>query len=331
MSNSNIRPINRRTFHKIVGSAAVAALLAPKYSRAAEGKVIAYLTIAVQIAFLRTVSKGIESVIQKNGGKFVLFDSKDSAQVQFQNAQDAIARKVDGIIICPTDSATCAPVLAEAKKAGIPVVIEDIGTTGGEYVSYISSDNYHGAYETTKVLTKEMAAKGWGKGTAGVIAVSLARINGQARTKGFRDAIAEAGIKEVALSEMQTYTTDETYKFTQDMLTAQPDMRGLFIEADEPAMGGLRAIKTSRRQDSLVFIAFDGIPEMVDPIKSGAIAAAGMQQPYLLGVRAAEAMFAHLAGETPPKNVEVPVLVVTKDNIDEMLPTIKKNVFGEQT
>jgi len=325
-------PINRRTFAKMVIPTIVASSFAPRMSFAAEGKTIAYLLIAEQIQFLRTVTKGIQSVIKQAGSTLVVYDSKDSAQTQFQNAQDAIARKVDGIIICPTDSATCAPVLAEAQKAGIPVVIEDIGTTGGEYVSYISSANYQGALGTCQILAKKMAEKGWGKGSkVGVVTVSLARINGQLRTKGFRDAIKEAGLEEVALSQMQTYTTDETFKFTQDMLTAHPDLRGLFIEADEPAMGGLRAIQTSRRKDDLVFVAFDGIPDMIPAIKSGQMAAAGMQQPYLMGVHAAESMMSHLSGKAPPKSIEVPVLVVTSDNVDGMLPEIKKNVFGEDS
>ena len=34
---------------------------------------------------------------------------------------------------------------------------------------------------------------------------------------------------------MQSYTADETFKFTQDLLTANPDMRGLFIQTDQPA------------------------------------------------------------------------------------------------
>jgi hypothetical protein len=33
-----------------------------------------------------------------------------------------------------------------------------------------------------------------------------------------------------------------------------------------------------------------------------------LQQPYLMGVRAAEAMFSHLSGKAPPKNVDRPEL-----------------------
>ena len=38
---------------------------------------------------------------------------------------------------------------------------------------------------------------------------------------------------------MQSYTADETFKFTQDMLTANPNMRGMFIQTDQPTIGAL--------------------------------------------------------------------------------------------
>ena len=55
-----------------------------------------------------------------------------------------------------------------------------------------------------------------------------------------------------------------------------------------------------------------------------------MQQPYLMGVRSAEAMVEHLDGGTPEKEITVPILIVTSQNIDELLPTIKETVFGNE-
>ena len=89
---------------------------------------------------------------------------------------------------------------------------------------------------------------------------------------------------------MQSYTADKTFKFTQDMLTANPDMRGLFIQTDQPAIGALRAIKAARRDGQILVAAFDGIPDFVDLLKSGEIVASGMQQPYLMGENSGEAM-----------------------------------------
>ena len=76
--------------------------------------------------------------------------------------------------------------------------------------------------------------------------------------------------------------------------------------------------------------AFDGIPEFVPLLQSGELVVSGMQQPYLMGVRSAEAMVEHLNGGTPEKEITVPILIVTADNIDEQLETIKETVFANE-
>jgi ABC-type sugar transport system substrate-binding protein len=309
--------------------AATAMLAAGPRPSLAEGKHLAYLTPGLDLPFWRILAKGIDDVAKSNGGSSTAYDSHNSAQTQITNAQDAIARKVDGIIISPTDSSTAPAVLAAAGRAGIPVVIADIGTSSGEYVSFIISDNYQGAYGIGQALAKALTAKGWQTGTVGLVTISLARNNGKARTSGFMKAMDEAGIKQAALSQMQTYTSDETFKFVQDMITAHPDMRGLFIQTDQPTLGALRAVQAARKQNDTLIAAFDGIPEFVKLIEDGSIVGSGMQQPYLMGQRSAQAMFDRLAGKTPDKQILVPIEVVTGDNIKQVLPTIQKTVFGE--
>src|SRR5262252_10301156 len=83
----------------------------------ASAKDIVYLTPGLDLPFWRYLSKGIESVAKEKGYSYQALDSHNSAQTQLQNAQDAIARKVAGIIISPTDSSTAPSVLALAKAA----------------------------------------------------------------------------------------------------------------------------------------------------------------------------------------------------------------------
>ncbi|MEO8713908.1 MAG: substrate-binding domain-containing protein [Acetobacteraceae bacterium] len=322
------RIITRRDLVATAGLSA-AALATRARPASAAGKQLVYLTPGLDLPFWRVLAKGIDDTAKAAGGASTAYDSHNSAQTQLQNAQDVIARKVDGIIISPTDSSTCPAVLNLAKRAGIPAVIADIGTTGGDYVSFIISDNFQGAYGIGQVLAKAMTAKGWNKNTVGLVTISLARNNGKARTNGFMKAMDEAGIKQAALSQMQTYTADETLKFTQDMLTAHPDMRGLFVETDQPTLGALRALNASRRENDMLVAAFDGIPDFVELIKQGKIVGSGMQQPYLMGERSAQAMLDHLSGKSPEKQILVPIEVVTRENIAQVEPTIRKTVFGE--
>ena len=76
----------------------------------------------------------------------------------------------------------------------------------------------------------------------------------------------------------------------------------------------------------MLLAAFDGVPEFIDLIRQGKIVASGMQQPYLIGVRAAQAMSDHLDGKTPPKEILVLIIVVSQKNLDEELPTITQIV-----
>ncbi|MCE7030620.1 substrate-binding domain-containing protein [Jiella avicenniae] len=326
--------MNKRTLMKGVAICAVAVTAA--FSTAggafAQSKEIVYLTPGLDLPFWRYLSKGVESVAEENGYGFQALDSRNNAQTQLQNAQDAIARGVAGIVISPTDSSTAPSVLELAAKNDIPVVIADIGTNEGEYVSFIISDNYEGAKGVGEALAEAMKEKEWADGSVGLVTISQARKNGQARTAGFRDGLKEGGVtgEEAGLQQMQSYTADETFKFVQDMLTANPGMRGLFVQTDQPAIGALRAIRAARRQGEVLVAAFDGIPEFVDLLKSGEMVASGMQQPYLMGQKSAEALFQHLNGETPEKEITVPILVVTSKNIEDVLPTVKETVFANE-
>jgi ribose transport system substrate-binding protein len=324
--------MQRRSLLQGMAGAAALGLMPGAAPRAAE-KTVVYLTPGLDLPFWRYLAKGIENTVKPAGYGFTALDSHNNAATQLKNAQDVIARGVAGICISPTDSSTAPAVLALAQKAHIPVIISDIGTNSGEYVSFVISDNFEGAYGIGKVLAEKMKAKGWQNGSVGLVTISQARKNGQARTAGFRKAMKEAGItKEAGLQQMQSYTADETFRFVQDMLTAHPDMRGLFVQTDQPTTGALRAIKAARRSGEVLVAAFDGTPELVELIKSGQVVGSGMQQPYQMGVESAKALLAHFKGEKVPRETTVPILVVTSDNVEKLLPTIKQTVFaGELT
>jgi ABC-type sugar transport system substrate-binding protein len=323
--------LSRRGLISVVSALAATTMGFAAPACAADSKEIVYLTPSLNLPFWRYLSNGIESVAKKEGFSYTALDSNNSAETQLKNAQDAIARGVAGIAISPTDSSTAPSVLAAAARAKIPVVVADIGTNSGDYVSFIISDNNLGAFGVGEALAAALKEKGWTDGSVGLVTISQARKNGQARTAGFREAMKNAGItKEAGLQQMQAYTADETFKFTQDMLTANPNMKAMFIQTDQPTMGALRAIKAGHRDGTLLVAAFDGIPEFVDLLKKGDIVASGMQQPYLMGVKSGEALISAIKGGTPEKQILVPIIVATSKNIDEILPTIKETVFGNE-
>jgi ABC-type sugar transport system substrate-binding protein len=151
---------------------------------------VAYLTPGLNVPFWKYLSDGIkqqaETDAAESGASITVtdYDSRNDAGTQLQNAQDAITAGVNLIILSPTDSSSAPTVLELAAENNVPVVIADIGTDEGEYVSFVISTNEQGAYEAGQVLVERMQANGCEGGDIAMVTISQARLNGQNRTRG---------------------------------------------------------------------------------------------------------------------------------------------------
>lgn len=208
--------LNMKRFKYLVAASVLlaAAFLAVGGVQAADKRIV-YLVSDLRIPFWSILKRGIESRSMAMGYELTAYSADNNAKRELELAAQAIREKVDGIILSPTNSSAAVTVLKMAKTAGIPVVIADIGTDGGDYVSYISSDNLEGAYQIGKVLAKAMQARKWDKGSVGIIAIPQKRANGKARTTGFMKAMDEAGIKAAGLRQQESFSYQETHDFAR--------------------------------------------------------------------------------------------------------------------
>jgi ABC-type sugar transport system substrate-binding protein len=294
---------------------------------------IAYLTPGLNVPFWKYLSDGIKQQAARDSEatgatiNVTDYDSRNDASLQLQNAQDAITAGVDLIIISPTDSSSAPTVLELAAENNVPVVIADIGTDEGEYVSFVISTNEQGAYEAGQVLMEKMKEMGCEGGDVLMITISQARLNGQNRTKGITRAVEEAGSSIVQFLQSEDYTRAEAQTQASDMLSANPQACGFFTQHDEAALGAFAALEESGRAEDVAFASFDGSPESVELIKQGKLAAASMQQPVLMGRIAMEVGLKHLRGEEVEKETSVPTILVTPENVEEIESQLEDTVF----
>lgn len=291
-------------------------------------KKLAYIVSDIRIPFWKIMAKGIKNASDSLGYDFEIYDAQNSAKKELEVTIKAIQDNVSGIIVSPTNSSACVTILKLAQNAGIPVVVADIGADSGEYVSYISSNNRQGAYEIGKVLVKKMREKNWQNGLVGIIAIPQKRLNGQERTAGFMHALDEANIKGADIKQFIKWTEEETYNYSKEMINNYPNLRAIWLQTSNLYDGALRAIKDLGKKDEIILIAFDAEPVFLDLIPKGVIIGSGMQQPYLMGEEAATTMGKHLNGQKVEKNIQLPILTISTDNIAKKLPLIHRNVLG---
>ncbi|CAO1651195.1 Simple sugar transport system substrate-binding protein/ribose transport system substrate-binding protein [Salinibacterium sp. NYA9b] len=291
-----------------------------------EASNVAYITSATSVAFWRSLSVGIQDAAAEASAEVTVYDSDNSQSKQLQNAQDAITAGVDAIILSPTDTASAPAVLDAASAAGVPVIIADIGTDSGDYVSLIKTDNVAAAEGAGEELVAALQAAGFDEGEVGIIGISQTRQNGKDRTEGFSGPIEAAGYTIVPLLESADYTRSESLGFTQDLLAGHPDLLGIFTEHDEATQGALTAIDGA---ETPIVVGFDGSPDTLASIKAGDVAAAAMQQPVLMGQEAFTAACSFLDGESVDAEISVETILVTTENVLAIEDQVQDTVFKE--
>lgn len=292
-------------------------------------KKIVYIVSDLEIPFWQIMSKGIKEKANEFGYEVDIYSSQNLKKNELENLAIALSSKIDGLVISPINSSSAVTLLEIAKTKNIPVVIADIGSDSEDYLSFISSDNQNGAYELGKILTKYMKELEINKeGTVGIIAIPQKRANGKARTLGFMEALNEENIKSAGLYQQVDFSYKETYNYSKKLIDENKNLRAIWLQGSDKYKGALDAIKDSKKEGEIALICFDAEPEFLEMIPKGILIGSAMQQPYLMGQEAVISLDNFFNKKEVVKEKKLPILAISKDNIEEKLQTIKLNVLG---
>ena len=291
-------------------------------------KKIAYIVSDTNIPFWNIMSRGVKNSAEVLGYEVEIYNSQNSIKTELENTIKVINENVSAIIISPNNSSSCVTVLKLAKKANIPVIISDIGADSGEYISYISSDNKKGAYDVGKILADKISILKIPNPKVAMITIPQKRLNGQERTAGFMKVMDEYSIKSANLKQQITFSKEETYNFTKELINENPELNAIWLQGSDKYQGALDAIYESGKKDQILLLTFDAEPEFLELITNNTLVASAMQQPFLMGEKAVVFLDKYFNKEKVEKNYKLPVLAISKENIEDNLALIKRNVFG---
>jgi ribose transport system substrate-binding protein len=103
---------------------------------------------------------------------------------------------------------------------------------------------------------------------------------------------------------------------SENMLTAHPDVDGLFASAEPASIGAAQAVKSRGLSERVQMVGFDSSESLEKDLRDGVIDALVVQDPFNIGYQAVKTVIAALNGETPQKRIDSPAALVTRDNID---------------
>jgi ribose transport system substrate-binding protein len=90
---------------------------------------------------------------------------------------------------------------------------------------------------------------------------------------------------------------------------------GFFAVSDEMALGVVAAVRAAGKEGRVAVVGMDGIAEALTAVKRGWLAATVARYPFTMGRLGVEACLAALRGKAIPSSVEVPMQLVTGQNV----------------
>ena len=255
--------------------------------------------------FFVTLNDAAKAKADSLQAKLTVVDAQNDASKQAADVEDLIQQGVKLIIINPVDSAAVASAIESANKAGIPVITVDRSAGGGKVISHIASDNVAGGKLAGDYMLKSIAAGSDVAMLEGVAGSSAAIERGE----GFTKAV-EGKVKIVA-SQTADFDRSKGLSVMENILQANPNIKAVFAQNDEMALGALEAIAAAKKD--IRVIGFDATADAVVKVKEGKLAATVEQQPKLIGEQAIDAAVKYLSGEQVPASIPVELKLVTKD------------------
>jgi ribose transport system substrate-binding protein len=253
--------------------------------------------------FFIEMQRGAEEAAKKAGVTLVVqaADREIDVERQMQIIENLIERKVNALCIAPSGSREIVPVIVKANQAKIPVLIVDtradekaLEAAGGKVATFIGSDNFDGGRIAGAFVIEKLG----GKGNVAVLEGIPGHETGDARLRGFREALGKAPGMKIVASQPANWERDQGFNVFQNILQAHPGVNALFACNDLMALGASEAIAAAGKTGKIVVVGFDAQPEARAAIRKGTLAATIAQFPARMGATAVENAARLLRGET---------------------------------
>ena len=284
---------------------------------------IAVLPKGLVHQFWLTVNAGAEAAGKDFNAEIIWKGPEKETDVakQIGIVEDMISRDVDAIVMAACDENALVSVLKKAADAGIPVVTIDSGVKSDVPITFVATDNIKGAQMAADALARLIGEEG----EVGLIPFVAGAATSEMREQGFIDGLQRYPRIKLVAKQYSQSDVAKGMAVTEDMMTANPKLKGIFAANESGAMGAAQALNVAGKTGAVKLVAFDASDEEIAALKKGAIQALIVQNPFRMGYDGVKAAIDHLQGKPVEKRIDTGVTAVTLENLDA--PEIHKLLY----
>jgi ribose transport system substrate-binding protein len=131
--------------------------------------------------------------------------------------------------------------------------------------------------------------------------------NAELRKAGFLSVIEHVPGVKLAASQSANWETEQAYNVTTNILTARPNLKGLFCANDNMALGAIAALDAAGKTGQVIVVAYDNLEAAQEAIMEGRMHATIEQHPELMGAYGVRAAKDHLDGKPVSDYIPTPL------------------------
>ncbi|WDD92961.1 substrate-binding domain-containing protein [Burkholderia sp. FERM BP-3421] len=206
-----------------------------------------------------TMQQALNDAAASLGAQVFVTDAHHDVGKQVSDVEDMLQKKIDILLVNPTDSAGIQGAITAAKKAGAVVVAVDANASG-PVDAFVGSKNFDAGALSCDYLAKAIGGSGAVAILDGIPVVPILE-----RVRGCKAALAKYPNVKLVATQNGRQERATALSVTENMIQANPALKGIFSVNDGGAMGALAAINVSGRDIKLTSV--DGAPEAIAAIR----------------------------------------------------------------
>ena len=282
----------------------------------AEGAQIGLVTINQQALFFNQINEGAQAAADAAGAELIVFNANNDPAAQNTAIENYTQQGVDALIVVAIDVNGIKPALETAAAAGIPIVAVDAVIPDGAQDVQVGVDNAGAGREIGLFVVDYVAAEMGGAAEVGVVGALNSAIQNQ-RLDGFEEAIAANPEITIVSTVDGQNVQDVALGAAENLITGNPTMNAVYATGEPALIGAISAVESQSAQDRVRLFGWDLTAQAIRAIDEGWLVAVVQQDPETEGRIAVESAVRLLNGEEVEPQIDVPITIVTQENVDE--------------
>lgn len=282
---------------------------------------VGLVQINQQAIFFNEMNAGAEQAAKEANVDLTIFNANDDPAKQNEAIDNFVQQQFDAVIVVAIDVEGIKPAVKTAKDAGLKVVAVDAIVDSPSVDTQVGVDNAAAARQAGEFVNTWAKEQNLAAPKIGVVGALNSFIQ-NIRKDDFVSTVEGAGASIVQTVDGQN-RQEAAMTAAENLLTSRSDMNLVYATGEPALLGTVAAVKSQNAADKIKVFGWDLTKEAISGIDEGFVIGVVQQDPKTEGYEAVKEVKALIDGAQPKKQIDVPVTIVTKDNVDQYRATFQ--------